>query len=444
MKKRKFVLVIMSEVLPCINKRNNDILNNKSLMKTPEDENKESITLIRFDPSFGLHEDIEQTKQQLRYLNDYLIIYTDLDESIRFIQSISKEKIFLIISGSEASQLLSQICSLHQLDSIFILTTKKSQYEYLLDKYSKIIGIYDDFDDLYQSIEEKINLVDTQLQTFSYFDQNQKIMNDLSKTSNEFLWYQLFNYVIKQLPKNQQPKEQMIKICKQYYQGNLKQLQLIDHFQDKYQSQDAIQYYLKQSFIYQLINKALTIRDIDQLHIFQFFINDLSENLEREHEKLLSSEEEILIVYRGTKMNKEDFNKLEENQGQFISTNGYLSATINKAQAFDSALKSTKRTDIVSVIFQIECHVQLIGKNLLFAQIEKDILFDFNVCFTIDSIEQYQSIQLIKMTLSNEGENLIKDYIKKIQDLTEQQSIMIIFVSLMCKLGEYDKSQRYF
>ncbi|CAF4095248.1 unnamed protein product, partial [Adineta steineri] len=138
---------------------------------------------------------------------------------------------------------------------------------------------------------------------------------------NEFLWYQLFNYVIKQLPKNQQPKEQMIKICKQYYQGNLKQLQLIDQFQDEYQSEDAIQCYLRRSFIYQFINKALITKDIDQLHIFQFFINDLSQNLEHEHEKLLSSEEKILIVYRGTKMNKEDFDKLKENQGQLMSTN---------------------------------------------------------------------------------------------------------------------------
>ena len=87
---------------------------------TRDDENKESTTLIWFDPNIGSHEDTEQTKQQLRLINDYVTFHTDLQLCLTFIQSIDKEKIFLVTSGSKASQILPHLSSLRQIDSIFI------------------------------------------------------------------------------------------------------------------------------------------------------------------------------------------------------------------------------------------------------------------------------------------------------------------------------------
>ena len=48
------------------------------------------------------------------------------------------------------------------------------------------------------------------------------------------------------------------------------------------------------------------------------------------------------------------------------------------------------------------------------------------------------------MNVSNEGELITKDYIKQIQMETEEQSVSIVFGRLMCNLGKYGKSQRYF
>jgi hypothetical protein len=56
--------------------------------------NKESSTLIWFDPTIGSNEDTEHTQQQLRAINDYVIFHTDLAECIRSIQSTNTEKIF--------------------------------------------------------------------------------------------------------------------------------------------------------------------------------------------------------------------------------------------------------------------------------------------------------------------------------------------------------------
>jgi hypothetical protein len=129
---------------------------------------------------------------------------------------------------------------------------------------------------------------------------------------------------------------------------------LIDQFEREYRPEDAIRWYSKQSFVYKLINKALRNEDIDLLYTFRFFIGDLSQSLNHEHVQLFSSKEEILIVYRGAKLDKEEFDKLKENQGKLISTNGYLSTSRSKSRAFAFANKRTKRTDVISVLFQID------------------------------------------------------------------------------------------
>jgi Tfp pilus assembly protein PilF len=196
----------------------------------------------------------------------------------------------------------------------------------------------------------------------------------------------------------------------------------------------------------------LRTEDIDLLYIFRFFINDLSESLRNEHEKIFSSDEEMLTVYRGAKLDQEEFDKLKENQGKLISTNGYLSTSRVRERSLRFATKPTKRTNFVPVLFQIDCEIKLIGTSIAFADVacysqypqEEEVLFDLNACFRIESIEQDGSLQLIKMHVSKEGETITKDYVAETQHETEKTSVAIVFGRLMCKLGQYNKSQKYF
>ncbi|CAF4235397.1 unnamed protein product [Rotaria socialis] len=381
-----------------------------------ENDNKESTTLLWFDPNFESRRDIEQTAQRLRLINDYIKFYTDLDQCVKFIRLIDREKIFLITCGSKTSELLSHVSCLRQVNSIFIYCTKKQSYE-----HSKIIDSYTNLDELCDAIQNRIDLFDHQLQTFSFFDQNKQSTRDLSKDSGEFIWFQLFNHVIARFPRIEEAKQEMIEMCRQYYHGNSKELTLINQFESDYESEEAI-------------------------------YCDLSECLRREHKKILLSNEEFFTVYRGGKLDIEEFNKLKENQGKLISMNGYLSTSRRRPQTHDIATKLVKRTDVVSVLFQIEVHIKKIGNSVNFADITqfseypngKEVLFDLNTCFKIESIEQDGSIELIRMKLSNPGEMITKDYIELTLRKTEEKSVAIVFGRLMCNLGQYDKSQHYF
>ncbi|CAF4117962.1 unnamed protein product, partial [Rotaria sordida] len=117
-------------------------IEDKQSVKTNDDENKESITIIWFDPNIGSNEDPKKLKQTLGHINDYVIFASDHEQCITFIESIHQEKIFLITSRLKALQILPRVSSLRQIDSIFIFSMEKNQDDYLLNNYSKIIGIY--------------------------------------------------------------------------------------------------------------------------------------------------------------------------------------------------------------------------------------------------------------------------------------------------------------
>jgi tetratricopeptide (TPR) repeat protein len=415
-------------------------------------ENKENITLLWFDSNIELHEDVDEIKIRLQFINDYIIFHTDIQICTKFIQSIRNEKICLVTSGSQTSKLLSRISNLHQIDSIFIYSIEKHNYQHLINQYSKIIGIFSNFNELSKSIQEQIHLIDRQLSSFSIFEHDQITTRLLSKQSIEFLWFQLFNQVIHHLRHNQQGKQEMINMCRYYYRDNPKQLKLIDQFENEYRSEEAIRWYTKQSFVYKLVNKALTTKDIDQLQLFYFFINDLSQNLIREHEKILSSEEKKFTVYRGVQLDKEDFNKIQQNEGKLISMNGYFLTTRNRSAALTIAMKSTKRTDGVSILFEIECNLNELDQNVIFGDVtqfnddpsEQQVLFDLNVVFRIESIAEDGRLQVIRMIPSNDGEILTKNYIEIIHQATEQKSVAFLVGILLCDLGKFNESQKYY
>ena len=438
----------MEYKLPSATNKIPSVAYNHLIDMTDSDENDDRIVLLWYDPFIEspVHNS-QQVMQQLRRTNDYVKILTDRDQCTEFIRGSNKEKIFFITSGSKTSKILMPVTPpLTQIHSVFIFSMTN---DFPINENPKIIGIFNNSDELCQTIREQIEFHDQQLQTFSFFNQNQNPVKDLSKESAEFLWFQLFPRVNTLLLIKKQETDPM---SKRYYRTNIRQLQLLKEFDSEYKAEDAIRWYSKQSTIYRLVNKSFRKKDIDQLETFRFFIYDLSQRLNHEHDKILSSRQELLTVYRGMKLDKKKFDKIKENQGKLISMNGYLLTTRLPQLAFDVARKPTKQGGMNSVVFRIECDIKQLDKNVIFADIarlseypeKEEVLFDLNTCFRIISIEEHDSIQVIRMNASSEGQRIINDYVDSTQDEIRQKSLLIVFGKLLCDIGEYDQAQKYF
>ncbi len=152
------------------------------------EENKENVTLIWFDPNTDGKVDQAATMETLRAINDYVLVYTNLDECISYIESVRNEKIFLVISGTWAPCILPSIIDLKQLEIVYIFCVKREQHLYLMEKYAKIAGVFINQKELDSSIRQHLHLLNKQVETFSFYDQNQKVSINLSERTAEFLW----------------------------------------------------------------------------------------------------------------------------------------------------------------------------------------------------------------------------------------------------------------
>jgi len=233
----------------------------------------------------------------------------------------------------------------------------------------------------------------------------------------------------------------MIEACRVCYQGNIEVLTLIDEFEQKYQSNETIHWYLKNSFLREMINKALRTEDTNQLYILRYFLGDLVESLAREHQQIMQSCKEKLIVYREMILSNDELDKLKEKKGQLISIKEFF---IAKRARPSTIIFETKQAETITVFFEIECELD---DNIIFADITQlgDILFDLNTTFRLGNIQQDdKQMWIIKMNAVKDGQIIIQKYIHDIHRQIEDLSIQIIFGKLICDMSQWDQSQKYF
>ncbi|CAF4671233.1 unnamed protein product, partial [Rotaria sp. Silwood2] len=414
-------------------------------------ENKEDVTLIWLDKT------IDTRRTTLREITDYVLLYTELEPCVTYIHSISKERVFLIVSGDYAEQCLKQIHNLSQVDSVFIFCMNVLKYKNKFidsEYFSKIVGIFDNEDHLIKSIRSELDYLQKQLSTFSLYEK-QKTTRDLSKESASFLWFQLFKDVLLRMPRSEEAKCEMIEQCQQYYRGNTEELKNIDDFIKNYTYDDTIRWYTKQCFIYRLCNKALRTEDIELLYIFRYYIQDLCKRLAVEHKKCRTKEinQPILTLYRGLKLTKDELIRFQSNVGSLISTNGFLSTTRNYDLALEFALKASKRSvDVLPTLFIIEADIRL--DNAIFTDIsslsfypeEEEVLFDIGCAFKINEVyfNDSKNIWTIHMNLTNEARQIVEKYIEANRREMEKGNVLLIFGLLLTEMGEYDQAQVYF
>ncbi|CAF1426629.1 unnamed protein product [Adineta steineri] len=445
--------------------------NSEHISENDEDDNtfhgnQENITLIWYDKRIDLNsKDIQLTKTMLKEINDYILLFTNLDFCIQYIESIKSEIIFLIVSGSDAHNLLSKVHNLRQIDSIFIFCMDKLKYDTtLIEKgdYYKIIDIFTEQSSLIKSIERTIQLVERQMDIFSLYNENQKSTRNLTKESALFIWHQLLKEVLQKMPSgDKNAKQEMIEKCRLYYRGNKKELKNIEDFDKNYSVNNAIKWYTKDSFLFKLINKALRTEDVEALYTFRFYLIDLCSQLVINHEMVLECyESESLKLYRGIKHTKDEIERLKDSIGHLILTNGFLSTTndIKVAEMYAGIAdinSNVNRNDFEPIIFEIDyntnMHPTTIVANIsCYSQFrdEGEFLFDLGTVFQIENISynEERTCWICKMMPSSKGSEIAREYLKfqRNEMNNGQLNTFILFGNLLYDMGEYIKCRSYF
>ena len=415
-------------------------------------ENKERIRLIWLDININNSHDSIQIQKILLEWNTAALFYTELDQCITAIESIKNEQILFIISGSFAKTILPKIQNIRSIIAIYIFCDNQQDYVSLMNEYNKIEGIYTDQKILLESVRPKLNLLERQAMTFSLFDQKQKSSRVLSKESISFLWHQIIIHVLKQMPSNDQSKQDFINKCQVYYQFDQSELKNIDEFKNNYCRGKAIEWYTKESFVYKLLNKALRTEDIELIYSFRFFIIDLCGEIEEEYFK--RQHHEVVKVYRGQAVSIEELNKWKKNLGTIISFNSFFSTSLDMNLSLEFACQDVTSNDIQRILFEIE--IDPLIKTAIYADIshkaqygnEQEILFDLNSLFEIKSIDIYSkdnNIWKIQLKTTDKGADNVEQYLKSIQQQINESSPSICFGWLLLnEFGQVNQAEKYF
>lgn len=224
---------------------------------------------------------------------------------------------------------------------------------------------------------------------------------DLTDEKVTFLWLQLLNDMIIGMPQVPTIGDDMLNVCRSACTNDLKQLPLIEKFQNTYKPEDAIHWYSQETFLYRLLNQALRTQDANNIFQFRLIIIDLNRQLNELFQSSISNMQR-LTVYRGQRMSYSEIEKLRNNTSGLISWNSFVSTTLNETRANRFAQRGTpeERKKTVAVKFKLILNAEVARTtNKPFADIsgqsryasEAEVLLSMGTVFRLDTVEQSSS-----------------------------------------------------
>lgn len=227
--------------------------------------------------------------------------------------------------------------------------------------------------------------------------------------NGDFLYFQLLINGLLRFPYDQTNKDKFLHFCKQEYQGNQQQLNIIKEFGDTYLPECALHSYSKYTFLHEILNRALRIGNINILLLFGFFIQDLYKRLEYLQRKqgLIK-----MRVYRGQCISKQELYRLKRSMEKFVYIYSFWSTSLDPEVSL-MYLNPSIGEDY-GVLFEIDVDPNFSYGPTPFANIstesqfecEQEVLFMIGSIFRVVDIREENNVTVIRM----ESHSKIPDY----------------------------------
>ncbi|CAF3560993.1 unnamed protein product [Adineta steineri] len=336
--------------LPYSSHQSNEIVNYYS--------NKSDRTFIWLDNTIY---SIENRFQELIYPDQWKYFSNIYDcEAFILKQKLQyNTKIYLFTTCNLAEQLFAYE-HVSKIYAAYLSFNQNEIYPTWINNFPIIRGIYQNFDSLYEQFSYDIT---TNIELVPFHNQEQKNedllpISFLDTAGKGFERYRILTDILLKLPRTLEAKQEMIDELERTSNGNFSQQ--IQDFERNYHSNDAIQWYTRESFVYRTINQILRYDDISLAIKYRFFITDLYEKLSELHNQIIQSndfsEQPIITCYRGQLMQLSEINQFKQNVGKHIAINTFFSTSqsLDIALMFAGGSKFENTTSLKSIIFSIE------------------------------------------------------------------------------------------
>ena len=315
----------------------------------------------------------------LQSLVHLIFVFTNCDQCFDYITDIRDERIFLIISDNRyCRQHISIINEFEQIESIYLISKKRSQSEKWIENHPKIKGVYTDIQTIYDAVRRDLREYQDDRIPISILPSKSHVRDQLFEI-NEFFKE---NY-------QTQTKDDFIELCQNYYANNEYQLEIIKQFQNTYLN--SIPWFTRDCFLTNVLHKALRTRNMSIIKQLDFFIRNLHEQIQSR------SKPAHLIVYRNQMITRDVFDRILKNPHGFLVFHHFLILTTDRELAFAYA-DVTQTNDFVRILFEIKIDEQIMSLNDQYLLTINTI---FQICAITSIKDNLWSIKL-KQTNSNE------------------------------------------
>jgi hypothetical protein len=410
---------------------------------------KRANTLILLDANVNTSTEHQQFKKQCQSLTNSIRTFTDVTACVEFIHNQPDDHhIVLVVSLALAHETIPLAHSSSQLSGIYVdLSNQTNTDTTWTNGYDKVRGNL--FNNL-QTILEHLpgyNKASNDLDTpgFSFISKSE--IQAGNRQDPTFMYQQLLKDILlndKEDDSEAIARKQMIDFCRQTCAIQTTQLPIIDEFETTFHPSRSFFWYTRECFLYEMINKALRQPDPVALYKLRYFIRHLHNQISWTA-FLNGVLEKTLEVYRGQGIRTSEFNRLKNGVGGLLSFNNFLSTSASRKVGLYYAERAKLMSDEVSVLFSMEidpklrkCPFTSLGEQSYYRDDEQEILFTAGTVFRIQSVNQMNADQWeIHLSLSEDTDEVLAYYTKKMRDQTKSNHPLISLTRLMDELGQY-------
>ena len=405
-----------------------------------------------------MNPDTEHSLSHLRSVFNEITLFIDPQKCLEFLLGVKEKNVFVIISGLLAETVVPTIHSLEQVSGIYIFCLDKHRQEKWTEKWPKVEGIHTEIGPLCQALQQAAEQCnqDSVSFHFSSLDRENTESTDLNQLNASFMYTQLFVDALLDMKHNDKAIQDLVKRCRTIYASNPVELALIEEFSRDYRPENAIWWYMRHCFVYQMVNRALGLLDASTIVDMGFFIHDLHRQIQHKHQKQVStSDPACFTVYRGQGMPINSFMNLRKIQGGLLSCNTFLSTSHDRQLSLKIARRAIRNNGMVGIVFTMNINPRIISAP--FANVkrqsrfgsEMETLFSTHTVFRIGSINQLdESNQLFEVEMALTAENdlqlrALADHVKgEVQGCTgwDRIGMLLIQVGQLDKAGELYRS----
>jgi tetratricopeptide (TPR) repeat protein len=418
----------------------------------------QNVMLIWLDSSIDKdNTDCQNTITQLRRTVNDVNTFTDGDQCIQFIHTITNNKACMIISGSLGQHIVPRVHNMSQVDSIFIFCGNKKRHEEWTKEWSKIKGVFTEIKPICEALKQASQQCEQNAISISFVaTSGDASSQNLDRLDPMFMYTKIMKEILLSIEFNQEHFKKFVDYCREAFDGNDKELKYVNELERKYPDKTPIWWYTCECFLYPMLNRALRTTDVDIIIQMGFFIGDLHRHIETLHQKQFGGHQigKTLTVYRGQALSTADFKTLKDTKGGLLSFNNFLSTSKDRTVSLPFAQSALTDPDSVGVLFVMTIDPSKSTtpfasiNGVSYFQTEDEVLFSMHTVFRIGKIQSMGGnprLFQVDLTLTGEDDKDLRVLMDHIREETFPDAEGWYRLGLVLrKMGRFDKSQQVY